>query len=409
MAQQPVLIHPVVGGVPRGTDYFGREDLVQSLWQKLARDSILLVAPRRFGKTGAMCRLLDDPRPPFRPLYMDVEDIESAGDFMVELLATLLRDHHFARIGSTLWEEAKEFGRFLRDLPSSFDIGGLKVELRERTDVRQNWASYGERVMSVLAKGDHPLLLLIDEFAVMVGRISKRDTAEAQQLLRWFRRARTAPNTQTRFVIGGSVNLISTLDGMGLVDTINDLAVVRIRPFDPKVARRFIQAIFTTQNVAVTNAIIDRILDCVGAPIPYLLAVLLTAILDRQRLEQAPVSEEMVRAAFEDDLLGGATSAVFRHYRSRIDEYYSGPEGQAAKAILAVLSRSDAPVKHDTLYFVYLKTVNQPPGPKSEEGFTRLMQKLDNDFYIVTDDDGYAFFSRVLRLWWKTHFGFQAD
>jgi len=89
MAQQPVLIHPVVGGVPRGTDYFGREDLVQSLWQKLARDSILLVAPRRFGKTGAMCRLLDDPRPPFRPLYMDVEDIESAGDFMVELLATL--------------------------------------------------------------------------------------------------------------------------------------------------------------------------------------------------------------------------------------------------------------------------------------------------------------------------------
>ena len=73
------------------------------------------------------------------------------------------------------------------------------------------------------------------------------------------------------------------------------------------------------------------------------------------------------------------------------------------------LSRSDVPVKQDTLYFIYLKTVNQPPGPESEDGFTRLMQKLDNDFYVVTDDSGYAFFSRVLRLWWKTHFGFQAD
>ena len=174
-------------------------------------------------------------------------------------------------------------------------------------------------------------------------------------------------------------------------------------------ARRFIQAIFTAQHVEVTSAIVDAVLDCVGAPIPYLLAVLLTAILDRQRLEQAPVSEEMVRAAFEDDLLGGATSAVFRHYRSRIDEYYAGREGHAAKTILATLSRSDIPVKQDTLYFIYLKTVNQPPGPESEDGFTRLMQKLDNDFYVVTDDDRYAFFSRVLRLWWKTHFGFQAD
>ena len=34
-------------------------------------------------------------------------------------------------------------------------------------------------------------------------------------------------------MIGSSVNLISTLDGMGLVDTINDLSVVRIRPTGP--------------------------------------------------------------------------------------------------------------------------------------------------------------------------------
>lgn len=43
-----------VGGVPRGEDYFGREDLIENLWARLKRDNVLLVAPRRFGKTGAI-------------------------------------------------------------------------------------------------------------------------------------------------------------------------------------------------------------------------------------------------------------------------------------------------------------------------------------------------------------------
>jgi len=241
MALESVL--PVIGGVPRGSDYFGREDLIDRLWSKLARDSVLLVAPRRFGKTGAMCRMLDQPRAPFRPRYMNVEYIMSAADFTVELMATLLTDRQFARIGHALWDQTKEFGAFLRNLPSSVDVGGLKVELRDKTDVRQNWMSYGERVMSLLSKGEPRLLLLVDEFAVMINHIRGRSSEEMEQLLRWFRRARTAPDTQTRFVIGGSINLVSTLDSVSLVDTINDLAVERLKPFEPEVARSFVMAI----------------------------------------------------------------------------------------------------------------------------------------------------------------------
>jgi hypothetical protein len=207
----------VVGSVPRGEDYFGREILIESLWAKLERDNVLLVAPRRFGKTGAMCQLLDEPREPFRPLYINVEPIMSAADFMVELLAALLRDLHFARVVNALWKGTKGFGRFIRNLPSSIDMGEVKVEIREQTDVPTKWISYGERVMSLLAKDGPPLLLLIDELAVMLGHIAQRDREEAEQFLRWFRAARTAPDTQTRFVIGGSIRYsdkvcLTTLD-----------------------------------------------------------------------------------------------------------------------------------------------------------------------------------------------------
>jgi hypothetical protein len=399
----------VVGSVPRGEDYFGQEALIENLWSRLKRDNVLLVAPRRFGKTGAMYQLLDNPRDLFRPLYINVEHIMSAADFMVELIAVLLRDHHFTRVVNALWEETREFGRFLRNLPSSIDVGGLKVELREKTDVPQQWISYGERVMALLAKDGPPLLLLIDEFAVMLGYIAQRNREEVEQLLRWFRAARTAPDTKTRFVIGGSINLISTLDSLGLVDTVNDLSIERLKPFDPETAKHFVEAIFTSRQVELVLEVRDTILELVGAPIPYLLAVLLTAVFDRQRATHAPVSTEMLKAAFEEDLLGGATSVVFQHYRSRIDQYYPGQEGRAAKAILGILSRSDSPVRRDTLYQIFLKTCNLPPNPQTDEEFKQLMDKLDNDFYIVTQDGTYAFFSRVLQLWWKTHYGFQGE
>ncbi len=399
----------IIGSPPRGEDYFGQEELIENIWSKLKHDNVLLVAPRRFGKTGAMYRLLDEPRRNFRPIYIDVEHIENAADFMVELIANLIRDNQFASVLDSLWKGTKALGKFIRDLPANIDLGGVKVELRENTDVPQKWLSYGERVVSFLSKDGPPLLLLIDEFAVMINSLARSNETEMKQLLRWFRAARIAPETQTRFVIGGSINLITTLDSMGLVDTVNDLSIIRLRPFAPQTARSYVEAIFKTRKVKIKPEIIDLILELVGEPIPYLLAVLLSSIFDRQRGTKSHISIGMVKDAFESDLLGGTASAFFRQYRSRIDQYYSEKEGLAAKAILRTLSRSENPVGQDNLYQIYLKTVNIVPSPQLEESFMQLMYKLENDFYVVADNHAYDFFSRVIKLWWKNHYGFQGE
>lgn len=399
----------IIGSPPRGEDYFGQDELIENIWSKLGHDNVLLVAPRRFGKTGAMYRLLDEPRRNFRPLYMDVEHIEHAADFMIELIANLIRDFQFARVLDGLWKGTKTIGKYIRDLPANIDLGGVKVEIRENTDVPKNWLSYGERVMSLLSKNGPPLLLLIDEFAVMINTLARSNEAEMKQLLRWFRSARIAPETQTRFVIGGSINLINTLDAIGLVDTVNDLSTIRLMPFSSQTARSYVEAIFKTRKVKVKAETIDQILELVGEPIPYLLAVLLSSIFDRQRGKKTPISLEMVKEAFEDDLLGGTASAFFRQYRSRIDQYYQEKEGLAAKAILRTLSKAENPVAQNNLYQIYLKTVNLPSNPKSEESFMQLMYKLDNDFYVSVTNNSYSFFSRVIKLWWKNHYGFQGE
>jgi hypothetical protein len=261
--------------------------------------------------------------------------------------------------------------------------------------------------MELLAREQAPLLLLIDEFAIMASSIAEHQGRdELARFLRWFRSARLAPDTRTRFVLGSSINLISTLDAIGLVDTVNDLSIEQLKPFSRETAGRFIEQIFAARTVVLTPELRDEILDLVGAPIPYLLAVLLTAILDRQRTSGAEVSSVMIHAAFEEDLLGGATAAVFQHYRTRLDQYYTQTEARAAKAILGALSRSEQAVDHGVLYQLYLKTAGQTAGAERTEVFLQLMSKLENDFYVVQKEGRYTFFSRVLGAWWKARYGF---
>ncbi len=399
----------VVGSVPRGEDYFGQELLIESIWDKLATDNILLAAPRRFGKSGAMYRLLDAPHPGFIPVYVNLEDIETAGDFMVELISKIYQKHQLKRIVKKVFDRSKKIASFFRDLTEEIDIGGFKVKIRENTDVSTHWKMYGERIMNFLASEKPALLLILDEFAVMIDLIYRKNPEEAEQLLRWFRSARLAPETHTRFVVGGSIHLVPMLDSMKMVDTVNDLFIQKIKPFTVETAKSYLKAIFDSHNLTLTDEVRDAILELVGEPIPYLLAVLVTAIFDCLRATGAELKPGLVKTVFEEDLLGGAASATFSHYRSRIDKYYPGWEGQAAKAILGLLSRAENDVDRQTLYQVCLKTSNIQHSDLFEEKFMNLMNNLDNDFYVSCKDERYSFFSRVLKLWWKTRYGFHRE
>ena len=59
------------------------------------------------------------------------------------------------------------------------------------------------------------------------------------------------------------------------------------------------------------------------------------------------------------------------------------------------------------LFGVYLKELGLISSQANHERFVRLMQRLDNDFYLVEQGGDYAFLSRVLKLWWKRYYGYQ--
>jgi hypothetical protein len=354
-----------------------------------------------------MFQLLDHPRDPFRPIFLDVEHIESPADLIIEILAALRQDTHFATVMKTMSEGGKAVWQQLRGSISQVDVGSVKVYLREQTDVPANWRTYGDQVMRLLTQNGARLLLLLDEFPIMVHHVAQRDPDELRQFMRWFRGVRVAPDTKTRFLIGGSINLVPTLDAMGLVDTVNDFAVEQLPPFDDETARAFVREAMATRGIVLPAQVEERIVTIIGTPVPYLLSVLMSALLELHKSCGTPITEEMVDTVFEMELLGRATP-FFLHYYSRLKDYYPGHEERQAKAILSVLSRSGSSVASDTLYQAYLKVSGLPHTNDATEQFRRLMQKLENDFYVVARESRYEFSNRTIGLWWKYNYGFQA-
>ena len=80
------------GNPVRGKDFWDRKDLIEKIWKSLERGSILLIAPRRFGKTSLMLKIHDEAKKGWRPIFVDVEGMSAPEEFIVDLLKGLLRN-----------------------------------------------------------------------------------------------------------------------------------------------------------------------------------------------------------------------------------------------------------------------------------------------------------------------------
>ena len=112
----------MVGPPVRGENFFGRESLVDLIWQKLQAGHVLLAAPRRFGKTSIMYRLLDEPRWGYRLVHADLEHLTEPAELITQLVAQLATHSHLSRVASRL-------SYFPRTLWSRFQRSFEEVEL----------------------------------------------------------------------------------------------------------------------------------------------------------------------------------------------------------------------------------------------------------------------------------------
>jgi len=93
------MIHNRVGSPVTGDDFFNRKEFVRQVSDKLREGNhVLLAAPRRFGKTSIMYRLMQQPQWEYHVVHVDLEGLNHPADLVARLLESAARVSTLARL-----------------------------------------------------------------------------------------------------------------------------------------------------------------------------------------------------------------------------------------------------------------------------------------------------------------------
>ena len=271
-----------VGSPVRGDDFYGRDSFVNLVSEKLKQGSILLAAPRRFGKTSVMYDLIDRPRWDYRVVHADLEHLIEPAD-LVTLLAVQLAttgDSAIAKVARSLSYYPKSVWRSLTARLDEIELVKIKVKLREK--LKQRWQEAGEELFRRICQSEQTVVFFLDEFPMMIDRMARsgEHREDAKTMLRWLRSLRMRPETSShvRFLVAGSIGINHVLSDLHETSAVNDLEQVRLDPFAPKVASSFLDELAKTHGIQLGAPSKSRMLKLVGTGVPYFIQVIFSEV-----------------------------------------------------------------------------------------------------------------------------------
>lgn len=392
-----------VGSPAIGEDFINREKEVEQILSVLEKDSVLLIAPRRFGKTSIMRRvekeLLDRDE---ISVFLEVEDVYSPQRFLSEIVMALVENEKINK-KTMLISALKEGFEWFKENIEELETPVFKAKLRSNieTDLKENWMEKSKQIFEIIGGTKANIYFIIDEFPVALKNIEPK---EAEKFLHWFRKLRQVTKN-LKFVVGGSVSIDRVVRDIGGVSTINDFRRVRIGGFQKNVALSVIKKVFEEEGWSYEESFGEKIVVCTGeAYIPYFIAIMLSAIKEEKDLRGGEINEELIEKVYNYRILGNEGKHYFEHYSQRLCVFYKGMSGMEEKAARAILGKVCSVDYYPTdLAFGIFK---HETGIDDYERFMDLIADLSNDFYIEHDPKkGLKFYSKMLRDWWRVYYG----
>lgn len=398
------MVHNRVGSPVRGEDFYGRDGFIQQVSDRLREGNhILLAAPRRFGKTSVMYRLMDRPLWDYHVVHVDLEGLDHAADLITRLMESTARVTPLARLISGLGTLAERLIGLVNDHAEEIEVFDVRVKLRDA--MARNWREQADAFMGRIAAANDPVVFFLDELPMLLDRLLKtpEGTAEAVALMRWLRELRQAPDMRNlRFVLAGSIGIERLLNQMGEIATINDFERMKLQPFSQTVAEQFLDRLSTGYEFPLDAETRAVMIDLIGPPIPYFLQILFSETRKACDDERAEPSAETVTRVYREKVLGEDCKTYFDHYYTRFRLYYPVHLERAAKSILRELAQAGE-MTRDACHQLYRQAADDNA---DFDEFAGLMSDLEYEFYVEFNPDRrvYGFACKLLRDWWLRHY-----
>ncbi len=388
-----------VTGLPViGEDLYGRARELADLWEKLEEgEHVLMLAPRRVGKTSLMQELQRAPRERWTVIYVDVQGGDGPADCVAAILAALAADpRHRSRFEAMPFSNAVK-GVVQRLQAVSLGVGPLRVELKGA--IGREWGHAADQLqayLTTLAGADGRLLVIMDELPFLVSRMLRAADGrhEAELLLSRLRQWRQAPELRGKVhtLVGGSIGLEGVLRRVGLSGLINDLSPFQLDSWGRPTAAGFLKELGAGYDFRLGDESIARLLDLLWDPVPYHVQLFFSTLRSACKSDPSRVSLETINQCFEDRLAGPRGTAHLDHYADRLGVAFDEREHKVARDILGRVCRREAGAR-----LTDLEDLHQESG----DTFRSVLRDLEADGYVERNGRRLQFRSNLLRGWWR--------
>ena len=392
---QTIQVRNITGTPVSGDDLFGRESELRRLWSELEKGNhLLMLAPRRVGKTSLMLELNRNPKENWDVIFINVEGGSSAADFVATMLSEMAQHEGYRR-----WFEALPFWQNMKRASASIKSIGLKalrIELSGALD--RDWGRAMDQLATRLAgvpDGRH-LLMIVDELPILVARLlqSEEGRPEAELLLAKLRSLRQAKDLRgkAQMLLGGSIGLEGVVRRAGLSALINDITPFRLESWNASTAIQFLEKVNDHRDFALDHDAIRQVLALLKDPVPYHVQLFYSAIHDSCSGDSSRVSPTLIERCFAERLTGSSGTPHLAHYAERLAAVFDHRELEAAHNILGLACRTETGIALHALGEV----------PTSER---TALRELKADGYLDEQGGRIAFRSNLLRTWWRKNQG----
>ena len=380
------------GGRLNTKDVIGRNDEIARYWGVLERQSLVISAERRIGKTHILLKMQDECRGGYLPFYQDLEAVHSIADLIRSIYGTA---HQSSLVPSGLKARIAKWSGLLPG-----NIGGVELPKADNT-----WQVLLSDVFDHLVgiAGDRCLLMLWDEFPLMLHNLQRREGSDsAMQLLDYLRALRLARADRLRFLLTGSIGLhlvLRSLRNAGSAnDPVNDMLSLTVPPMAHEDTCDLAAALLeeTSADPARISGLASRVADEVGG-FPYYVHHIVDQ-LDQLRHPPAP---EDVSSAVDRLVYDAHDPANLNYYVNRLSTYYTDDARSLALIVLDTLAAQSSPTPVQEL----LNLCRHREPSLTEEPLREILTVLAEDHYIDArkGDAGatYDFRWPLVKKWWK--------
>jgi len=385
--------------------------LIEDLRNLLSSCSVIIEAPRRFGKTSVIKEFIrqetsaGEEHKNFNVLFLELEGEESVNEFCFKLFKELLNIY---RIRKKIEEVSQFLGDAWNILASRLIKVGLpdiEFEIREKTR-EYNFSKWKEKInpmITGLNSFDKQTIIVFDEFPDMLmnfkNKVSELSDFKdiTDSLTGWLRSLRQKQDSRCKyqFVFCGSINLRKTLQGIGISKRINDLEPFVIPPINANEAKALIESLAQEYGMEIEDGGIQYMVSKIMDGSPYYGQILVKAL---RETRETTFRSDKVKAIYETMLRGG--NHDLNHFHSRLEDYLTPLENECSAIILKQLCCETTHEKELYDLFLYERC--------NYEEFQSLVNRLIYEGYIMRDIDNKGnlrFVSPLLMDWWAYKMG----